>query len=202
MNAIAKKFLGTSSLAPVDGEDVLAVLDHRLRELDARREIITKQIITLEKTSSERTEGSVDVAQAEALLQGAEFVLSRERPITALARLHAERQVIDRALAIGRSRQHRLATERAGDIWASHFAEIAEIEKRRVTLALQLQRANRDREQLREKIAKAGGAGFLSTDGVELLGLGDRRDDEIDWACERIIADGIATRAEIEKAKV
>jgi hypothetical protein len=150
MNMIAKKLLRTSSLAPVDGEDVLAVLDHRLRELDARRTIVTRQIITHEKTSSERIDPSADVGQAEAMLKGAEFVLSRERPITALARLHAERQVIDRALAIGRSRQHRLATERAGDIWANHFAEIAEMEKRRVMVVLELQRVNRDREKLRE----------------------------------------------------
>ena len=69
--------------------------------------------------------------------------------------IHAERKVIKNALRIGRSQYHRLATERATEVWAAHFAEIAEVEKRRVTLALELQQANRDRERLREKIAKA-----------------------------------------------
>src|SRR6266566_5043810 len=105
--------------APIDGDDVLAVLDSRLRELDVRREIITKQIIALEQTTAvSRTEVSADVAQAEALLDGAQFVASRDRPMSQLAALHAEREVIDRALKIGRDRKHRLATERAGQVWA------------------------------------------------------------------------------------
>jgi hypothetical protein len=45
MNMITKKL--KPAAAPVDGDDVLAVLDARLRELDARRATITKQIIAL-----------------------------------------------------------------------------------------------------------------------------------------------------------
>jgi hypothetical protein len=188
-------------LAPIDGADVLAVLDLRLRELDARRAIITEEIIGLEKTAgAARFDAGVDVAQAEALLNGAGYIPSRDKPVSQLAALHAEREVIDRALKIGRDRQHRLATEQAGQIWADYFPQIAEIEKRRVLLALDLQRVNRARETFREKITKAGGAGFLPSDSVEILGLGDR-DDEVRWATERLIADGIATRAEIERAK-
>jgi len=187
--------------APVDGDDVLAVLDHRLRELDARRAAITAQIITLEKTAGGgKLDAAVDVAQAQAVLDGAQFVAFRGKPVSQLAALHAERDVIDRALTIGRDRQQRLAMERAGRIWAQHFPQIAEIEKRRVLLALELQRINRERETLRNKINAAGGAGFLSTDGVDLLDLGDR-EDEVRWASERLIADGIATRAEIDKAR-
>jgi hypothetical protein len=197
MNMIARKL----KPAPVDGDDVLAVLDRRIRELDARRAVITEEIIGLEKTAgAARGDISPDVAQAEAMLTGEKFVASRDRPFSGLAALHAERGVIDHALKIGRSRQHRLAAERAGAIWARHFADIAEIEKRRVMLALELQRTNRARERLREKITKAGGAGFLSTDGVDLLEFGDGG-DEVSWAAERLIADGIATRAEIERAK-
>ncbi|HEX9455020.1 MAG TPA: hypothetical protein VGA27_11685 [Candidatus Binatia bacterium] len=197
MNMIARKL----KLAPIDGEDVLAVLDRRLRELAARRGDITKQIITLEKTAAAtRIEVSADVGQAEALLDGAQFVASRDKPISRLSALLAEREVIDRALMIGLSRQHRLAAERAGEIWAAHFAEIAEMERKRVFLALELQRTNRAREKLREKLTRAGGAGFLSSDGVALLELGDI-DDEVKWACERLVTDGIATRAEIERAK-
>jgi hypothetical protein len=197
MNMIARKL----KLAPVDGSDVKAVLDARLRELDARRDVITRQIIGLEKTAgAAKTEGGADQARAEALLDGAPFVASRDKPISQLAALHAERDTIDLALKIGRSRAHQLAIERATEIWAAHFDQIAEVEKRRVMLALELQQTNRARERLREKITKAGGAGFLSTDGVDLLGLGDV-DDEIRWAAERLTADGIVGRAEIERAK-
>src|SRR4051794_12231054 len=76
---------------------------------------------------------------------------------------------------------------------------IAAIEKTRVLLAMELQKTNRAREHLREKIAAAGGAGYLTTDSVDLLGLGG--DDEVRWAVDRLITDGIATRAEIEKAR-
>jgi hypothetical protein len=103
------------------------------------------------------------------------------------------------ALKIGESRRHVLATARAEQIWDSYFPETAAIEKRRVMLVLELQRVNRAREKLREKITKAGGAGYFSTDGVELLGLGG--DAEINWAAKRLIADGIANESEIEKAR-
>jgi hypothetical protein len=186
--------------APIDGSDVLAVLDDRLRELEARRDVLTKKIIGLEKTTATRPEVSADLAQAEALLGGAEFVASRDRPMSQLSALHAERDVIDRALKIGRSRSQELGIERATQIWSDHFDQIAQVERKRVLLALQLQQSNRERERLREKIIAAGGAGYLSTDSVELLGLGDS-DEEVKWACERLIADGIATRAEFERAK-
>jgi hypothetical protein len=196
MNMISRKL----KIAPVDGSDVLAELDTRLRELDARRTIITETIINVEKTTSTASaDASFDVEQAEALLTGAKFVVSRGKPISQLRALHAERAVIDRALAIGRDRQHRLAAERAGQVWADHFPQIAEVGKKRVLLALELQRTNRAREEIREKIIKAGGAGFLSTDSAELLGLGE--DEVVKWATERLISDGICTRAEIEGAK-
>lgn len=195
MNMISRKF----KPSPIDGDDVLAVLDRRLRELQARRDAITEQILLVEQTPATGT-GAV-TAQAEALLDGSKFVAASDRPISLLAALHAERDTIDQALKIGRSRQHRLATERAGEIWVSHFAEIAQIEKKRVMLALELQSVNRARETLREKLMRAGGAGYLSTDGAEFLGLGDLPEGETYWGCERLIADGIATKAEIEKAK-
>lgn len=76
-------------------------------------------------------------------------------------------------------------------------AQIAEIEKRRVTLALELQRVNRHRERLRERITAAGWSGFLATDGRDLLGAGDVH-DEVEWAAARLVTDGILTRAEVE----
>ena len=54
-------------------------------------------------------------------------------------------------------------------------------------------------DSIRQSIA-AGGAGYLTSDGVDLLGSG-RSDDETTWAVERLLADNIATSAEIAKAK-
>jgi hypothetical protein len=194
MNMIARKF----KPALIDGDDVLAVLDRRLHELMARDAVLLKQQIMVEKTPSVATTDR-SVERAEALLDGSPFVVSREIQISQLDAIKAERHGIAAALKIGNSKKHRLATERAGQIWAEHFSEIAEIEKRRVFLAFELQRTNRAREKLREKITRAGGAGFLSTDGVDLLGLGELA--ELQWAANRLIADGIATTAEIEKAR-
>src|SRR5262245_46180269 len=154
MNMIARK---PKPAAPVDGYDVLAVLDHRLRELDARRAAIPKQIITLEKTAGGgKFDTSVDVAQAQAVLDGVlPFIASRDRSTSQLSALHAERDV-DRPLKIGCDRHHRLSMERASRNWTEHFPQIAEVEKRRVFLALELQRINRQRETLRNKISAAG----------------------------------------------
>jgi hypothetical protein len=194
MNMISRKLRAS----PVDPSDVIAVLRRKLRELQARRDVITKQIIGFEKTASYGPE-NVDRSRAEVLLDGEPFVVSRARPMSQLAVLRAERDTIDEAMKIGRSREHQLAIERATEIWNDHFPEIAEIEKRRVMLAIELQHVNRAREKLREKITEAGGAGYLSTDSVDLLGLGEL--EELKWAVERVIADKICTPAEIERAK-
>jgi hypothetical protein len=197
MNIIRK-----SPSAAADRDRAISDLISRLRELDVRDRDALDQIIAIEKTTgSAQVEAGADMAQAEALLEGKKFVASREKPVSQLAALHAERKVIAHASKIGGSRLHRLTTERAAEIWASHFAEIAEMEKKRVFLALELQRVNRSRERLREKINnEARGPGFLATDGVDLLGLGDVH-DEIQWAVNRLVADKITTKAEIEKAR-
>jgi hypothetical protein len=114
--------------------------------------------------------------------------------------LHARREVRRRAIKIGQDRLHRLREARAEEISASFFAEVAAIEKKRVLLAIELQRINRQRETLREKLTAAGGGPFLLTDGSDLLGLGDRQ-DEVSWAVERLVADGAVTAAEIARAK-
>jgi hypothetical protein len=178
-----------------------ARLTRRCSELRARRRIVHETILTVEKTNATQFDGVADKAQAEALLtDGAQFVASREKPLSQLAALYAEIAAIDSALKIGESRIHILATARAAQIWESYSSETAAIEKRRVMLVFELQRVNRAREKLREKITAVGGAGFLSTDGVEFMGFGDEY-AEIGWAAKRLIADGIATKAEIEKAR-
>lgn len=199
MNMIARKLKAAS---PVDGDDVLDVLSSRLLALDARNQDLLKLQIEQENTTTTADSDEADVTQAEAMLDGHNFVAARGKPVGQLAAIIAERKTIARALKIGRSRQFVLAAERAGQIWASFYPKIAEMEKRRVFLALELQRTNAERELLREKIVQAGGSGgFLPTDGVELLYLANLH-DEVVWASERLIADGITTRAEIEKAKI
>jgi hypothetical protein len=190
-----------SAAAPFEGEDELIRLTLRCSEMRASRCVVHETIISVEKTSGAwQFDVTADLAQAEAMLKGAPFVASRDKPLSQLATLYAERDAWDRALKLGESRIHILTTERASQIWANHFAEIAELEKRRMMLVFELQRANRAREKLRAKINQAGGAGFLATDGVELLGMGDEY-AEIQWAANRLVADGIATRAEIERAR-
>jgi hypothetical protein len=196
MNSPAKKL----PAAPVNGADVLAALDRRLAELTADRLALIERLIVAEKTVSSARGDTVKADEkAQGLLDGAAFELSREIPFPLVAALRAELDAIDRALAIGRSQQHRFATERATEIWVSYWDEIAAIELRRIVLALQLQATDRQREQLRDRIVKAGGAGFLVTDGPELLGLGGAGDD-IQWCVDRLVADGVATRRELEKA--
>jgi hypothetical protein len=186
----------------IDDAAELARLTLRCSELRARLRIVHETILTVEKTTANsQFDGIADIAQAEALLlNGAQFVASREKPISQLAALYAERAAIERALKIGESRIHILATARAEQIWESYSSETAEVEKKRVFLVFELQRTNRAREKLRAKITAAGGAGYLSTDGVEFLGFGDEY-AEIQWAANRLIADGICTKAEIEKAR-
>jgi hypothetical protein len=196
MSMIPKK----SPSAAADADRAIADLERRLRELNARDAAVLEQIIQVEKTTGPPVDAGTDLAQAEALLEGKKFVAPRDKPISQIAALYAERKVIAHALKIGGTRLHGLTTARSAEIWASHFAEIAEVEKKRVFLALELQRTNRAREKLRARIDKAGGAGYLSTDGIDLLGFGDVH-DEISWATNRLVADGIATRSEIEKAR-
>jgi hypothetical protein len=182
---------------PIDGRAILRVLDERLAQLAKRRRVVTEEIVNLEKSgASWDADGNASVEQAEQLLDGGRFIAPRDKLPSRLAALHAERDTIDRALHIGGSRQLRLAAERTGEIYAAHFPAISKIETRRVMLALELQAVNRDREAFRMKLSEAGGGNLLPTDGVDLLGLGDVH-DEVSWAGNRLIADGI----EIEKAR-
>jgi hypothetical protein len=193
--------LKKSQTAAADADRAIADLTSRLGEMQAQRGGVHETILKVEKTSSaSQFDVTADIAQAEALLEGKKFVASREKPISQLTALYAERDTFDRALKIGGERLHLLTSARSEEIWAANFSEIAAIEKRRFMLVCELQRTNRAREKLRDQITKAGGAGYFSTDGVEFLGFGDEF-AEIQWAGKRLIADGIATKAEIEKAR-
>jgi hypothetical protein len=140
-------------------EAELAALNRRIPEMDARAGEVLKIKINLEKTSAtaDNFAASSNQAAAEALLAGAPFVATRERPVSPLDAILAEEKTLAHASKIGNARRHILMTERVERIWAAHFSEIAAIEKRRVMLAFELQRINRAREVLREKVAKAAG---------------------------------------------
>ncbi len=135
-----------------------------------------------------------------AVLAGQPFVATREKPVSPLESTLAYRRTLAAAIKMGSERRSVLSIERSDRIWASYSAETAAIEKRRMMLVFELQRTNRARETLRAKITAAGGTGYLATDGIELLGLRDEF-AEIQWAANRLIADKIASLAEIEKAR-
>ncbi|UFX41714.1 hypothetical protein HAP47_0020600 [Bradyrhizobium sp. 41S5] len=185
-----------TAASPVDGEDMLAALDRRLSTIEADDNELRAAELALGDYSPN---GSRLTEAAEALLAGTEFD-PNANVVSQLDAIRKKRAVIRRALEIGYSQRERLLVERAGSIFASFFPEVAELERRRLMTVLQLQRINREREGLREKILAAGGTPYLPTDGVEFLGIGDIQDQT--WeCCERAISNGVVSRAEIEKAR-
>ena len=178
---------------------VLEALQQRLKELNVRRDAITKQILAVEKNTGGEAPafGQAREAIARAMLEGEPYQAPPANQHSVLQILMTERATIDYALKIGNSDFEKLFIQRASEIYSEHFPEIAALEKRRVLLALELQSVNRAREHLREKIHAAGAPQYLPTDGVDLLGVGDTA-DETHWALNRVVADGIVTRIEIE----
>jgi hypothetical protein len=189
-----------ASAAPVSVDDEIVALERRRSELDAEDKADAELLIQLEKATASSLAASADHDEAEAFLRGEKFDPRRVRPIPELVAVRARREVRRRALKIAHDRLHKLRETRAEQISASFFSEVAALEKQRVMLAIELQKVNRQRETLREKIAVAGGGPFLMTDGADLLGIGDRI-DEVSWAVDRVVADGAVTAAEIERAK-
>jgi hypothetical protein len=200
MNAIIKKFKSTTALASGE-DDAISALERRVNELNALVADLTGQILSLEKTTTARVDQRADIAAADALLSGEPFKLSHTPTISQVAALHAERDAVRIALKVGNQRLQKLRDTREIEICASYRDEIAEVERRRILCALDLQAINRERETLRSKIRSAGGGNAaLHTDGSDLLGIGDIQ-DEVLWGCDRLIADGIVSASEIERAK-
>jgi hypothetical protein len=142
--------------APAPVEDEIAALERRYSELDTEDRADSELLLQLEKATASSVAASADHAEAEAYLKGEKFDPRRARPIPEIDAVRARREVRRRAMKIAQDRLHRLREARAEQISASFFAEIAAIEKKRVFLAIELQRINRQRETLREKIAAAG----------------------------------------------
>jgi hypothetical protein len=194
--AILKKLKSADDPA----EDQIGILQRRLAELDARDRALTQKILDSEKSAVSKSGRNNDVAAAEALLDGKLFDARAQLPLSDLMVLHKERDGVRLALKIGRDRLARLMEARAEAITASFLGEITQIERQRVSAALELQKINRKRETLRDKIREAGGNAYLPTDGAALLEIGDRQ-DEVAWSIERVIADGIMTAVELERMK-
>jgi hypothetical protein len=192
----------TKPISPVTGDSVVDVLSKRLSELDIRDAQLLEQILALEKVGAHKNDApAAELSRAARLLQGEEqFDPSYRPPLSPLAALYAERELIRKALLIGRSRLSEEMFRRGTEIWTSHFDEIAALEKRRVFLAIELQHVDLERERLREKLQQAGAPGHLPTDGIVLLDI-PRSDDEVQRAGERLITQKVATRREIEKAR-
>jgi hypothetical protein len=187
--------------SPADpADDQIAVLQRRLAELDERDRTLTQKILDSESSAVSKTGRSYDLAAAEALLDGKLFDARERLPLSDLLVLHKERDGVRLALKIGRERLARLMEERAEAITATFLGEITQLERSRVSAALELQKVNRRREALRDKIRAAGGNPFLPTDGAAWLEIGDR-DDEVRWAIERVIAGGVMTPVELERLK-
>ncbi|WP_369723866.1 hypothetical protein AB8Z38_07370 [Bradyrhizobium sp. LLZ17] len=193
--ALRKK---TASL--VDYEDApLAALDRKIAKIESDDQALFEVQLSLEESSGGGTASRLTDA-ARALLDGTDYDPTANS-ISQLEIVCKKRAVYRRAFEIGRVAREHLLVERGDRIFASFSSEIAEIERRRIMAALDLQRINRQREQLRENIRSAGGGGSLPTDGRELLGVGETYDEEVNWCVERLIAAGIVSSAEIEKAK-
>src|ERR1700694_1529393 len=123
MSMIPKK----SPSAAADADRAISDLKSRLHALMARDAVVLEKIIQVEKTTGPQVDAGVDLEQAEALLEGKKFVAPRDKGPSPRAALYADGKVIAQALKIGGARLEILATERSAEIWASHFAEIAEV---------------------------------------------------------------------------
>lgn len=184
--------------SPISGQDVLDVLTRRLAFLETERKGKHETLLGLEKTNAGRTT-SPDVDKANALLDGEPLVVGQVM-LSQIAALREEIRIIDNALRIGRLRHEQLSAERAGEIWAAHFEEISSLEKARLDAALEIQKINRKREVLRDKLREAGAGPFLPSDNVELLGPGDRV-DEVAEAAERLVWAKVIAPSYLEKAR-
>ncbi|MGY4504212.1 DNA-binding protein [Bradyrhizobium sp. GM24.11] len=188
--------------SPVDDgeDDRLSVLERQLAKIEADDKALFEVQLSLEENSGGVGSTSRLTEAARALLDGSDYD-PNANSISQLEMVRKKRAVSRRAMEIGCIDRDRLLIERAEKIFASFSVDVAEIERRRIMAALELQGINRQRERLREKIRSAGGGGSLPSDGRDLLGLGESYDEEVNWCVERIIASGVATRAEIERAR-
>jgi hypothetical protein len=194
MIALRKANLATSTV-----DDDLSKVECLIAKFRADQEELHQTILTLEASSSGGGTTARMTEDAQALINGKDY----DPTANVVSQLDAGRKkahVMRRALELLYRQRDELMMKRGDEIFASFSSEVAKVERRRIMAALELQRANRERETLRETIRVSGGGGFLPADGFELLGIGDLQ-DELWECCERAITRGIVSRDEIEKAK-
>jgi hypothetical protein len=182
---------------------VVSLADAALAKLDERMKTLAKQDEALREAdkSMEHSGGRSSITEdAKAVLAGGDFDPTAN-PLSQREFVQKKRAVISRAMQLGNSERERLLIERAATVWSEFFEEIAELERRRLLAALTVQKLNREREELRERIRLAGGGLYLPGDGFEMLGIGERADDEPLVLGDRLVGTGVMTPAEWEHAK-
>ena len=175
----------------------LAKLDERLRMLEREDQALLDAELSLDQSGNSRSSLTED---AKAVLAGGDFDPSAN-PLSQREYVRKKRAVIARAMQLGNSERERLLIEQSATVWSGFFDEIAELERRPLLAAMTLQKLNRDREELRERVRLAGGGQYLPGDGIELLGVGERADEEPFLLGDRLVATGVMTSAEWERAK-
>ncbi len=173
-----------------------------------RRAVVIKGIVALEKKgvkpAVDDPGNSLD-AEALSLLADLESAAPKRAasPGAQLAAFFHERDVIDRALAIGRIRLAQAYADRvqamldagAGNDWRELLRQTA-------IVVAQLQELNRRRRDLRATLSAGAGVPILPCDGFRLLGVGepssDRGADEANRYLEAAVAAGIITKRELD----
>lgn len=202
------KPIPTESAATLTGADLDDfIADVRMPALWAERDDISAQLARLFQSigyaEDSQWEEDKDATAVQRLLSGGEAkVQAPEMPSAALHHhLKIRRRNIDRALHLARPYAERSRERRQAVVVAAHRAEIVEVERERVLLAIKLQAINRKRDTLRNLVSARGGCGVvLPTDSIDLLDVG-YGDDDVDRATKRVLADGILTQSEVNHAK-
>lgn len=178
-------------------KDVIAELGGRLKRIEADKNVLVQEREAHVKRSSDTFNLT---KHARALLDGDGYDPNAD-PLSTIATINKTVAVMDQALHLGRLEMSRLLEDRSAAIWAEHFQEIRELERRRLMAAWELQDLNRQRERLREKLQKAEAGSHLPGDGDELLGIGDRH-DELRWVAERLLSASVITDSEFKARRI
>src|SRR4051794_6072551 len=178
-------------------DEVIAELAGRLKKIEADRTVLVREREALVKRSSDTFNLT---KHAKALLAGDAYDPNAD-PLSTIAIINKKIAVMDQALHLGNLEMSRLLEDLSAAIWAEHFEEIREIERRRLMAAWALQDMNLQRERLREKLLKAKAGPHLPGDGQDLLGIGDRH-DELHWVAERLLSASVITDSEFKARRI
>jgi len=185
-------------------------VDDRIAEIEVRRSAVVTEILALEKKGvkpeAEPVGDSLDVEAMRLLISIVPPSTDKVSRGVRLAALHRERDVIDRALAIGRVRQIQAHADRVNQMVAAGAGtDWAELQRQRALAVSLLWTLNRRIHELRRRLTSVAGTPSLIADGFALLGVGDKT--TFDRACaqandfvDAVVKAGVVTRGEIENA--